>query len=42
MGWYIIICGTEHATEAAGVMVAVTGLGSGLKLIQNKQESNQP
>lgn len=38
MGWYILIWGTDHATEASMVMGSVTSIATGLKLYQKHQE----
>jgi hypothetical protein len=38
MGWYVILFGTEHATEATMIMGAVTAIASALKVYQKSQE----
>lgn len=40
MGWFVLIFGTEHAAEAGSVMGVVSGIASGFKLYQNKQEKD--
>ena len=41
MGWYVIIFGTEHATEATMVMTGVTAIASALKVYQKSQERGE-
>ena len=40
MGWYVIIFGTDYATEATMIMGAVTAIASALKVYQKSQEKD--
>jgi len=40
MGWYVLIFGTEHATEATMIMAGVTAIASALKVYQKSQEKD--
>jgi hypothetical protein len=41
MGWYVILFGTEHATESTMIMGAVTAIASALKVYQKSQENTK-
>lgn len=38
MGWFVLICGTEHALEAGGIITTVSSVAAGMKLYQKQQE----
>jgi len=40
MGWYVIIFGTDYATEATMIMAGVTAIASALKVYQKSQEKD--
>ena len=40
MGWYVIIFGTDYATEATMIMAGVTATASALKVYQKSQEKD--
>jgi len=41
MCWYVLIFGTDHATEAASIVGVVSGVATGLKLYQKHQETKK-
>jgi hypothetical protein len=38
MGWYVLIWGSSYVTAATAIIIAVTGVATGLKLYQKGQE----